>query len=216
MDETPEKIVYFVRHGQSEGNITPVFQPPDSPLTESGKKQAALIAERIAKISFDTLIASPLRRTRDTCDAIAQATGKVPEYSDLLVERIKPSRLVGKSHNDKEANKLWLEWEKSLVTSGLRVEDGENYEDQIARADKVLAFLEKRTESKLVVVTHGYFLRTMIARVILGDSLTPDAFRSFQTRVDTENTGLSILKYGGAGNGAFWRLWIYNDHAHLG
>ena len=53
----PVKTVYFVRHGQSEDNVAPVFQSPDSPLNEKGKKQADSIAQRISKLSFDALIA---------------------------------------------------------------------------------------------------------------------------------------------------------------
>ena len=37
-DETSAKVVYFVRHGQSEDNIAPVFQSPDSPLSAVGRQ----------------------------------------------------------------------------------------------------------------------------------------------------------------------------------
>lgn len=216
MDKTEaEKIIYFVRHGQSEGNVSPVFQSPDSPLTETGRNQAAKIAKRISKLSFETLIVSPFSRTKETAKAIAKATGKKPEYCDLFVERVKPSRLAGKSRDDKEANKLHKEWEKSLYTSGLRAENGENFDDLIVRADKALDFLKNRAEKEIVVVTHGFFLRTIIARVIMGDSLTAETFKNFQTRISTENAGLSVLKYGKTRERPMWRLWIYNDHAHL-
>lgn len=216
MNKQPEKIVYFVRHGQSEANVSPVFQSPDSPLNETGKNQAQKIAERIAKLSFETLIASPLARTKETAEAITAKTGKQPEYSDLFVERIKPTSLYGKSYEDEKADALWKNWEKSLYTPDLRVEDSENFDDLISRADKALEFLRTRPEKDLVVVTHGYFLRTMVARVVLGDTLTPESFRSFHSRVLTENTGLTVIRYEQTWEGMDWRLWIYNDHAHLG
>lgn len=210
-----EKIVYFVRHGQSEGNISPVFQPLESPLTEDGKKQAERIAERISKLNFEILISSPLARAKETAEKISMKTGKGPEFSDLFVERTKPTRVAGKSYEDEEASKLWDEWEKSLYTAGLRAEDGENFDDLIARADNALSFLKNKTEKEIVVVTHGFFLRTMIARVVMGESLTSMAFKNFQARVSMENTGLSVLTYGKTFEGPAWRLWIYNDHAHL-
>lgn len=210
-----EKTIYFVRHGQSEGNISPIFQPLESPLTEMGRTQAKRIAERISKLNFETLISSPLSRAKETAETIAGLLGKRPEYSDLFVERTKPTRVAGKSYNDEEASKLWDEWEKSLYTPGLRAEDGENFDDLIARADKALDFLKNRTEKEIAVVTHGFFLRTMIVRAIFGDSLTPEAFRNFHTRVFIENTGLSVLKYGKTHEGTMWYLWVYNDHAHL-
>ena len=67
-----------------------------------------------------------------------------------------------------------------------------------------------------MVVTHGYFLRTIMIRVMLGDSLTPANFKAFQSRANTENTGISVIKYNSTYFGTSWKLWTYNDHAHLG
>ena len=216
MKETIEKIVYFVRHCESVANITPVYQPLGSPLSDKGRQQAKLIAERIAKLSFEALVVSPLFRAKETAEAITKLTGKKPEYSDLFVERTKPTRIIGKSHSDNEAVQLWKKWQNSLFIPGLRVEDGENFDDLIIRADKALDFLKNKVENSIVVVTHGFFLRTIIARVILGDSLTPEAFKNFHMRVGTENTGLSVLKYSKTWETTSWLLWIFNDHAHLG
>jgi len=216
MNDASEKIVYFVRHGESEANITPVYQPLGSPLSGKGRQQAKLIAERIAKVSFEALVVSPLFRAKETAEAITKLTGKKPEYSDLFVERTKPTRIIGKSHSDNEAVQLWKKWQNSLFIPGLRVEDGENFDDLIIRADKALDFLKNKVENSIVVVTHGFFLRTIIARVILGDSLTPEAFKNFHMRVGTENTGLSVLKYSKTWETTSWLLWIFNDHAHLG
>jgi probable phosphoglycerate mutase len=209
----------LLKHGQSEGNIAPIFQALDSALTETGKKQAALVAERVSRLSFDTLISSPLSRARDTTEAIRRATNKVPEYSDLFVERVKPTRLSGKAHDDAEVNDLYKEWEKSLYTPGYRAEDAENFDDLVNRADRALNFLAERPEKELVVVTHGYFLRTIMLRIILGSSLTPENFKHFQTHTETENTGLSVVAYDqtydGSNTNISWRLWVYNDYAHL-
>jgi broad specificity phosphatase PhoE len=56
---------------------------------------------------------------------------------------------------------VWRAWTQSLSTPGMRVEDGENYDDLLTRADAALALLHDRAESSIVVVTHGYFLRTI-------------------------------------------------------
>jgi ribonuclease H / adenosylcobalamin/alpha-ribazole phosphatase len=146
-----EKIVYFVRHGQSEDNVAPVFQSTNSPLSDKGQKQAESIARRVSKLSFDALIASPLQRSKQTAEAITKATNKEAEYSELFAERVKPTYINGKSHEDERANTLWREWEKSLYTTGMRAEDGENIDDILARADKALAFLRDRKEQSLMV-----------------------------------------------------------------
>ena len=216
-DKKIAKIVYFVRHGESEGNIASFYQSVDSSLTQRGRAQVKRIAERVAKLSFDVLLASPQMRAKETAEAVAAATGKHIEYSDLFVERIKPSKLSGKPHGDAYADSLNEKWEKSLFTSGFRAEDGENYDDLITRAGRALDFLAKRTEYSIVVATHGFFLRTLVARVLLGEAISDKSFHQFQKSIMTENTGLTVLRLQtGRESGLYWRLWIFNDHAHLG
>jgi broad specificity phosphatase PhoE len=211
-----EKTVYFVRHAQSEDNAAPVFQSENSPLSEIGRRQAQLVARRLSKLPFDAIIASPLRRAKETAETIAQATDREVKYSELFVERIKPARINGKPYGEEEANALWRDWTKSLHTPGMRVVDGENFDDLIIRTDTALTFLKDRAERSLVVVTHGYFLRTMVARVLLGDSLSGEVFRGLQKVWSIENTGLTVLRYHDAfEEESCWRLWIHNDHAHL-
>jgi broad specificity phosphatase PhoE len=215
-DETRAKVVYFVRHGQSEDNVAPVFQSPDSPLSAVGRQQAARIAARVAKLAFDVLLASPYRRAHETADVISTVTGKTPELCALFTERVKPTSVNGKPFTDAKADNVWRAWTQSLYTPGMRVEDGENYEDLLTRADAALALLQARAEPSLVVVTHGYFLRTMVARVILGAALSGEAFQHFHKVAAIENTGLTVLRYqAGFEEAPCWRLWIYNDHAHL-
>jgi probable phosphoglycerate mutase len=71
-------MIYFVRHGETI--LTPFRKfsgvgPLDPELTEEGLEQAATVAQEIAKIKPDVLIASPLQRTRQTAEAIAAMTG---------------------------------------------------------------------------------------------------------------------------------------------
>jgi broad specificity phosphatase PhoE len=215
-DVQRDKVVYFVRHGQSEDNVAPVFQSPDSPLSAVGRAQAARIAERVAKLSFQALLASPYRRAQETAAVIGNITGKVPEFVELFTERVKPTSINGKPFTDVTAAQVWRAWTQSLSTPGMRVEDGENYDDLLTRADAALSLLQDRAESSIVVVTHGYFLRTIVARVILGNALSGEAFQHFHRVAAIENTGLTVLRYqGGFEEDPCWRLWIYNDHAHL-
>jgi len=212
-----EKTVYLIRHGQSEDNVREVFQSPESPLTKKGEKQAKNIAKRISKISFDILISSPFKRAKQTAEIIAKKTNKKLELSELFTERIKPTYINGKPHTDKKAVAIWKKWEKSLYTPGFRVQDGENFDDIIKRADKALAFLQKRPEKSLVVVTHGYFLRTIIIRVLLKTHLSNEIFKNIHKKISIENTGITILQYyiPKEKQKPMWRLWVCNDHAHL-
>lgn len=86
----------------------------------------------------------------------------------------------------------------------------------IVRADRALAYLEGRDEESLAIVTHGHFLRTVMARAVLGDMLCEEAFRRFHRIASMENTALTVMRHQGAsGEHPGWRVWTYNDHAHL-
>ena len=159
---------------------------------------------------------SPYRRAQETAAVIGNLTGKLRDFAELFTERVKPTSINGKPFTDVAAAQVWRAWTQSLSTPGMRVEDGENYDDLLTRADAALALLHDRAESSIVVVTHGYFLRTIVARVILGNALSGEAFQHFHRVAAIENTGLTVLRYqGGFEEGPCWRLWIYNDHAHL-
>lgn len=211
-----KKTVYFVRHGQSIDNALPVFQSVSSRLSTKGIAQAKSIAERLSTLPFETLIASPVQRAKETAEYISEKTAKEIVLSDLFVERIKPDEIDGKPWTDNAASKVWREWEKTLYAPTECVSNGENYDAIIARVDKALAFLEDQPESTLAVVTHGYFLRAIIARVLLGDNLTGKLMKRFQERVSIENTAITVLNYNDAFEEDFaWRLWTLNDHSHF-
>ena len=220
--EADMKTVYFVRHGQSKGNVEPVFQAADSPLTEEGKRQAHLIAKRCAKLPIQIILASTQLRAKETAEIITGKTGTLLEFSDLFRERRKPSALNGKSFSDPAANDLNEQWVKSLLDEGPRAGDGENFADVSQRAGKALDFLLKRTEDEILVVTHGVFMRYIVARAMYGEELTGRDFSKLAQSMVMENTGITVLRHDAPvnilawGELAPWQLWVWNDHAHLG
>ena len=52
----------FVRHGETEGNRTRVYQVPHIPLNETGEAQAARAAKSLAQTRIGKLVASPMAR----------------------------------------------------------------------------------------------------------------------------------------------------------
>ncbi len=64
----------LLRHGESVGNAENRLQgQADFPLTETGRQQAQALAKRwLAEgLTFDRVIASPLKRSRETAEIIA-------------------------------------------------------------------------------------------------------------------------------------------------
>lgn len=111
---------------------------------------------------------------------------------------------------------MWREWEHSFVTAGQKIENAETYDEVVSRAVSALDYLKQRDESSLLVVSHGYFIRTLLGRILLGSDLTPPLLRRFYELIAIENTGLTVIVY----KAAFeepprWRLTTLNDRAHF-
>jgi len=210
------KTVYLVRHGQSIDNVSPVFQSTNSPLSDKGKQQAEQIASRVNHLAFEALISSPIKRAAQTAAVISEVTGKQIEFSELFAERIKPKIIDGKSYYDSEAAEVWRRWEESLFIRGRKVADGENFDEITKRAEMALTYMLERKESSILVVTHGFFLRTILAKVLLSDGLNGGALKSIMRSTSMENTALTVLKFSDEfEEDPQWRLWTHNDHAHL-
>ncbi len=74
-----ETTVVWVRHGETDNTLARVFCGPggaDPGLNPTGRTQAASAAVALASTGdIDVLLSSPMRRTRETANAVAEATG---------------------------------------------------------------------------------------------------------------------------------------------
>lgn len=220
------KTVYLVRHGESEANLgdTTLVQGETSPLTERGKGQARAIAERVARLQFDVLVASTAVRAQETARIIAEHTGHIDiETCSLMTERIIPQQLLGKERHSPEVQRMLETWGTAFFDDSVaRTSDGENFVAIKQRAAEALAYLEGRPEQRILVVTHGFFLRVLLAYVMFGDALTAQECRQFLKATRTKNTGMTVLSHGLVAKHAIdpgevrWLIRVFNDHAHLG
>lgn len=65
------KIIFFVRHGETEWNAIRRMQGQwNSDLNERGRQQAGVNGQLLAGLEIDALCASPLDRTRQTAAII--------------------------------------------------------------------------------------------------------------------------------------------------
>ena len=68
--------ILIIRHGD------PNYQ--DDCLTEKGKREASLLAERLKNEKIDYLYSSPLGRAKETCDTYAKLVGREEEPCSKL------------------------------------------------------------------------------------------------------------------------------------
>ncbi|MBP8960741.1 histidine phosphatase family protein [Patescibacteria group bacterium] len=82
--------VYIFRHGQSEDNRDLIFSGwRDSPLTEEGKKQALILAEKLKDKKIDKLISSPQIRAIETMKLGMSLNERAKNLPIEIDERIK-------------------------------------------------------------------------------------------------------------------------------
>ncbi len=211
------KQLYLVRHAESEGNIGVVQQGPSTPLSEAGVEQTSIIAERFTHIGIDCIFSSPQTRAKSTAEAIGSAVGKDVEYSDLLIERKRPTVMIGMDRSGPEFGEI----EKSILDNfhdlTWKHSDEENFLDLKARAVKLFEYVESLTEENILMVSHGVFMAMLASYAIFGKDLTSQEFRAVFIGTEHKNTGITILKQSKFKDEPVrWKLLTWNDHAHLG
>lgn len=82
-------MIYFVRHGQTEGNLRHIFIGElNFPLTELGISQAKETAEKLKDVKIDRIFCSPLLRAKQTMEEIAKFhPNALVTFDDRLKER---------------------------------------------------------------------------------------------------------------------------------
>jgi 2,3-bisphosphoglycerate-dependent phosphoglycerate mutase len=210
------KTIYFVRHGATASNELPfgerVFQLFETPLSELGVRQATLLAQRFKTIPAEVIITSEMERARQTAEIIAEASELPLISSPLFHEILRPSEIRGKSQLDPFAAEVFSKITEQFADSSKRFSDEENFFDLKARATHAITFLESRPEEHIGVVTHGAFLFAIITVMMSGTKSTPEEFLSLESFLYPSNTGITVCKF----RRGRWRLWTWNDDAHLG
>lgn len=205
------KTVYFVRHGESEGNASNFVQSPEAQLTQEGHRQARLIAKRCKHIDFELLIASDMQRAQQTAHAIADETGH-EIMSDLRFREVgRPSSLHGESRMGKAYQHYLSEFSTNMTKKDWQYEDAENFYDLVARARGALAHIDALPAEHVLVVTHALFLKTMVSVMLLQEELTPAAWEKMVYAIGATNTGVTTCTIT---DGA-WMLRTWNDRAHF-
>lgn len=212
-----EKQVYLVRHGQSESNLDRIMRGAEAQLSDRGRAQAELVAERVARLGVDALIASPFIRTLDTARAIAQSTGLTIEEEQLFREWGEPSLFMNRHEDDP----LLVEARHAIhgkTDPHYRHTDEETFAELRQRAEAGLKLLEEHPSSKICVVSHFGIMQMIAAVILLDSALTPAMMTRLYHRLRHTNTGITHIKYapGAEDPALIWQVVTWNDQSHFG
>jgi broad specificity phosphatase PhoE len=214
LDIMATKLIYFVRHGETEFNAKNIRQGAEGSLTEKGRAQALATAKRFPKEKGrpQIIISSPYQRTKETAEIIAGELKMQVKYSDLLAERKNPSEIVGHEGGEREVRAIIDRIDKSYHADDLRYSDEENFSDLKERAKKLLSFIKRRWEKRIIMVTHKIFLKMIVSYMLYGDSLTASQYNNLSYFNPIDNAGMAICSYTTHWfKKSDWKLIIWND-----
>jgi broad specificity phosphatase PhoE len=155
--------VYLARHGQTAYNLEGRFQGHlPVPLDDTGREQAAELAERVTAYGFAELWCSPLLRARETADIVARRIGLQPREDARLVETDAgdwTDRSFAAVHAEApELFAAFLAGDPSFAFPG-----GESLAEQDERVAAALGDVEAG-ELPALVVCHGMVIRAALSR----------------------------------------------------
>lgn len=198
---------YLVRHGETEWNRKGRIQGhSDVPLNDHGRRQAKILAKRLAGCKFSAVYASDLSRATETARAIV-GDSEVPIKTDPDLREFSYGEWEGLTLEEVETqHPTTLADRIGMGNDAFAAPCGEDTGQVLDRVRHFFARTAKRHEDDeiILVVAHGGSIRALLVCLL---DLTDDRFWSSQ--VDCGSlSGISNQP-----SGRMLELW--NDTTHL-
>jgi broad specificity phosphatase PhoE len=184
--------VYFVRHGQTSGNVAHRHQHPDTPLSEIGQKQVEAIVGKISALQPTHIISSTNLRAVETTRILTAACNVIPDTNADFEELRRPLNMVGARFIGVTTLIYVVSW-----FFGREIQEGESYQQFLERIRRSRARLETLpAEARVVVVSHSVFTNVFIEHLCLDERMSlAQAIRSFIRIFTLRNAGIIHLRY---------------------
>lgn len=204
--------IYFVRHGQSTENLLEMYDWMESPLTELGIKQAQLVSDRLKNLKIDKIFCSDMVRAKMTASEINKNHNVEIEENVLIREQLPPSELLGKSEHDTDSKRIMSLLHENQHIDKYHYSDEENFIDLKKRIFEFLKNIETLDAENILVIGHGFVLRTLVGYILYGEKYNSYDFEKLRNNMKTTNTGVTVCEIN---NKKSWTLLTWNDHSHL-
>jgi broad specificity phosphatase PhoE len=153
--EPAERQLWLARHGETEWSRSGRHTGrTDIPLTETGRKQAVALGERLGGNQFALVLTSPRSRAADT--ARLAGLGHVMVVDEDLSEWDYGDFEGRKTDEIREQYPDWTIWRGPWP-------GGESIDHVAARADRILQRVGT-VDGDVLIFSHGHLLRVLAAR----------------------------------------------------
>jgi broad specificity phosphatase PhoE len=211
----------LIRHAQPAYVVDGVAWS-DPPLTELGRRQSLLLAERAARWRVDELWVSPMVRAQETAQPVAETVGVEVQTMDWLAEIKNPPEWDGSPADEIEeffasqrpVQDMWegLPGGESFRTFHERIHGGlrTTLAERSIREDETHGLWRGMDDRRVVVVAHGGS-NALILGMLLAVEPTPWEWDRF-THVHSGVSRLTTLPTAGRHS---WSLRALSDRSHL-
>ena len=186
-------LVFLVRHGltATTGNVLTGWTPGIG-LDDRGRQQAEALAARLAPVSLDAIISSPLERCRQTADAIA-ATGEGRPAVVLEDDRLGECHYgdwTGQPLKRLAKEPLWRVVQAHAGAAQFPGPGGESIMDMQHRAVGAIRDWNRRLgpRAAYLICSHGDVIKSVIA-----DSL--GMHLDMLQRIQVDPCSLTVIRY---------------------
>ncbi len=159
------KSVLLARHGETDDNRQPLrFQGwRDTPLNDTGRRQAAELAERVAGLGVRALWSSDLIRARETAAIVGAGLG-LEVRLDARLREANRGLWEGRLFDDvaREEPERFAAWMQA--GDQWRFPGGESLQEQQDRVAACVEEVRATGELPALVVCHGGSIRVMLCR----------------------------------------------------
>ena len=153
-------VFLLIRHGAVDTVDILGGRSPGIHLSDTGRRQAEALPERLAGLNIDAIYASPLERTRETAEPLAAKYGlEIQIFEDAL--ELDVGRWTGKTFSELENDSHWRRFNR--FRSETPAPDGESMTEVQARFAKGLHRLQRRHPNRMVAVfSHQDVIRAVL------------------------------------------------------
>lgn len=139
-----------MRHGESVTNFEErITGHLDAELTDKGRAQAVKAGEGLKDLTIDTIVSSPLIRTKETAQLVAEQIGYPNEA--IIIEPLAIERYLGTFEGMLKSEAFPLTDEK------VEAAGGEDEEAMYKRANELLDHLRETGSDNILLVCHNGF-----------------------------------------------------------
>jgi broad specificity phosphatase PhoE len=183
-----KQTLLFIRHGQTTWNVEHLLpgQIEGVALNDTGRQQAARLADALSPIPISAIISSPLERARDTAEIIAQGRNLTLEYDpDLMDTNI--GRWTGKKYD--ELSKNDPEW-KAYVNDPLVAPEG--VETFLQVQQRAMAAVERWRTREGIGAYPAFVAHADVVKLIIAHYTGLEAKRAGAMFID--NASVSVVE----------------------